>query len=181
MPTSVRFGSIGAFYGYYHTTSSMGQVVSAAELTAALDRQRARGARIILTNGVFDLLHVGHLRSLEQARALGDALVVGVNSDASVRRLKPGRPLVPEAERAELVAALAPVDYVVVFDEPTAGRLVELVRPDVYAKGGDYTADSLPEIGAVRAVGAELALLPLVANHSTRRLLARLRASPELP
>ncbi|MBV9357705.1 MAG: adenylyltransferase/cytidyltransferase family protein [Chloroflexi bacterium] len=159
----------------------MGQVLSTPELTAALERQRARGARIVLTNGVFDLLHVGHLRSLAQARALGDLLVVGVNSDASVRRLKPGRPLVPEAERAELLAALVPVDYVVVFDEPTAERLVELVAPDVYAKGGDYTAESLPELGAVRAAGAALALLPLVANHSTSRLLAQLRASAELP
>ncbi len=159
----------------------MGQVLSTRELTAALARQRTNGARIVLTNGVFDLLHVGHLRSLEQARALGDVLVVGVNGDASVRRIKPGRPLIPEAERAELVAGLVPVDYVVIFDEPTAERLVELVRPDCYAKGGDYTADSLPELGAVRAVGAELVLLPLVANHSTSRLLAQLRASAELP
>ncbi len=159
----------------------MGQLLSSLELTATLERQRTSGARIVLTNGVFDLLHVGHLRSLERARALGDVLVVGVNCDASVRRLKPGRPLVPEAERAELVAALTPVDYVVVFDEPTAEQLVELVRPNVYAKGGDYTAEWLPELGAVRAVGAELALLPLVANHSTSRLLAQLRSSPELP
>jgi D-glycero-beta-D-manno-heptose 1-phosphate adenylyltransferase len=159
----------------------MGQVLSSAELTAMLERRRTSGARIVLTNGVFDLLHVGHLRSLEAARALGDVLIVGINGDASVRRLKPGRPLVPEAERAELVAALAPVDYVVVFNEPTAERLVELVRPEVYAKGGDYSAASLPELGAVRAVGAELALLPLVANHSTSHLLAQLRTSPELP
>ena len=181
MPTSDRFGGIGEFYGYYHATSTMGQLLTAAELGAALERRRAAGARIVLTNGVFDLLHIGHLRLLRQARGLGEVLVVGVNSDASVRRLKPGRPLVPELERAELVAALEPVDYAVVFDEPTAKQLLERVRPAVYVKGGDYRPATLPEAPTVRALGAELVLLPLVADRSTSRLLRRLEAGAELP
>jgi rfaE bifunctional protein nucleotidyltransferase chain/domain len=109
------------------------------ELVRWVDARRAAGARIVLTNGVFDLLHLGHVRYLQQARALGDALVVGINSDASTRRLKgPDRPLVPQSERAEVLAALACIDAVTVFDEDTATRLVAELRPEVYAKGGDY-------------------------------------------
>ena len=119
----------------------MGQVVDQRGLEQALARERAAGKRIVLTNGHFDLLHVGHLRSLRAAKSLGDVLVVGLNSDASVRARKgPERPLVPQEERAELMAALNPVDYVIVFDDLTAERLAELVRPDVYAKGADYSA-----------------------------------------
>jgi rfaE bifunctional protein nucleotidyltransferase chain/domain len=153
----------------------MGRVLAEADLGRVLARARAAGDRVVLTNGVFDLLHVGHLRSLRAARALGDVLVVGVNGDASAGALKPGRPLVPSDERAELVAALEPVDYVVVFDDATADRLIRLVRPAVYAKGGDYSAGSLPEAATARAVGAELVFLPLVAGHSTSRLLERLQ------
>ena len=117
----------------------MGRVVSLAEVAVAMDAERAAGKRIVLTNGCFDLLHVGHIRSLRAARTLGDVLVVGVNSDASVRSFKaPDRPLVPDVERAEVLAAIESVDYVVVFEEPTAERLAALVRPDVYAKGADY-------------------------------------------
>jgi rfaE bifunctional protein nucleotidyltransferase chain/domain len=151
----------------------MGQVLVDAELLQALRQRRAAGVRIVLTNGVFDLLHVGHLRSLRAARALGDALVVGVNSDAAAAALKPGRPLVPSAERAELVAALEPVDYVVVFEAPTADQLIRLVRPAIYAKGEDYSQATLPEAATVREVGAELVFLPLVPGHSTTRLLER--------
>ena len=153
-----------------------GPVVALPRLLAELEPARARGARVVLTNGVFDLLHVGHLRYLRQARKEGDLLVVGVNSDRSVARLKPGRPLVPAAERAELVAALAPVDFGVIFDEPTAERLVATIRPAVYAKGGDYgqKPDRLPEAARAREVGARLVLLPLVPDHSTTALLRRL-------
>jgi rfaE bifunctional protein nucleotidyltransferase chain/domain len=154
----------------------MGRLLTESDLPLVLERARARGARVVLTNGVFDLLHVGHLRLLRGARALGDLLVVGVNSDASVAALKPGRPLVPQAERAELVAALEPVDLALIFDEPTADRLLELVRPAVYAKGGDYTEATLPEAATARAVGARIVLLPLVPDRSTTRLLARLGA-----
>ena len=136
-----------------------------------LEALRARGRRIVLTNGHFDLLHVGHLRYLRQARGLGDVLVVGINSDDSVRARKPGRPLVPEEERAELVAALEPVDYVVIFDEPTADALLRVVRPTVYAKGADYTEATLPEAATAHAVGATLRFIPLVPERSSSALL----------
>jgi rfaE bifunctional protein nucleotidyltransferase chain/domain len=139
-----------------------------AELAAARDR----GARVVLTNGVFDLLHVGHLRYLRQARGEGDVLVVGVNADASVS--KPGRPLVPEAERAELVAALDPVDFAVIFGSPTADELLLALQPDVYVKGADYTETTLPEAATARKIGARLVFVPLVPDHSTSGLAARL-------
>jgi rfaE bifunctional protein nucleotidyltransferase chain/domain len=147
-----------------------GVVVELPALVAEIALARSAGKRVVLTNGVFDLLHVGHLRYLSQARGEGDLLVVGVNADASVRALKPGRPMVPESERAELVAALGPVDYAVIFAEPTADQLLRLVRPDAYVKGGDYTADSLPEAATAREVGARLVIVPLVPNHSSSAL-----------
>jgi rfaE bifunctional protein nucleotidyltransferase chain/domain len=145
-------------------------VVDVAALVVEVGLARASGKRVVLTNGVFDLLHVGHLRYLCQARQEGDLLVVGVNADASVRALKPGRPLVPESERAELVAALWPVDYAVVFGEPTADGLLRALRPDVYVKGGDYTEDRLPEAGTAREVGARIVIVPLVPNRSSSAL-----------
>jgi rfaE bifunctional protein nucleotidyltransferase chain/domain len=149
-----------------------GAVEELAALHARLEVDRRRGRRIVLTNGIFDLLHVGHLRYLRAARALGDVLVVGVNADRAVG--KPGRPLVPETERAELVAALEPVDGVVIFAEPTADTLLRVLRPAIYAKGADYTPATLPEAATAAEVGAHLALIPLVANHSTTALIARL-------
>ena len=144
-------------------------------LVAALQPRRAAGQRVALTNGTFDLLHVGHLRSLEQARAHGDLLVVGVNSDASVRSYKaPDRPIVPEAERAALIAGLGCVDYVVIFDEPTAGRLLEAVRPDVYVKGADYADKPLPERPIVEAYGGQIMLVDLEPGHSTTDLVAEI-------
>jgi rfaE bifunctional protein nucleotidyltransferase chain/domain len=138
---------------------------------------RAGGRRLVLANGCFDLLHVGHVRYLAGARALGDVLIVGLNSDASVRRLKgPGRPLMPAAERAELVAALAAVDHVVVFEEDTADRLVSLLRPTVHAKGTDYTADSVPEAATVRASGGQVAIAGDAKSHSTRDLIGEIVA-----
>ncbi|MDQ6670915.1 MAG: adenylyltransferase/cytidyltransferase family protein [Chloroflexota bacterium] len=130
----------------------------------------------MLTNGVFDLLHIGHLRYLRQARSEGDVLVVGVNADSSVRALKPGRPLVPEAERAELVAALRPVDYAVIFAEPTADGLLRAVRPDVYVKGGDYSEANLPEAATAREVGARIVFVPPVADRSSSALARALRS-----
>jgi rfaE bifunctional protein nucleotidyltransferase chain/domain len=151
------------------------RVVGRAELGPLLERARVDRARVVLTNGCFDLLHLGHLRSLEQARALGDLLVVGVNGDAGVRALKgPGRPLLPAAERAELVAGLAAVDWVVIFEEPTAEALLRLVRPDVYVKGGDYTAASLPEASAAAEVGATVRLVALHPGRSTSGLLRQI-------
>ena len=149
-------------------------------------RLRARSARVVLTNGCFDLLHVGHVRYLRTARRLGDCLIVGINGDESVRRLKgPGRPLLPEAERAEVVAALACVDYVVVFQEDTADLLVERLRPDVYVKGADYAPGGggtpLPETRAVAASGGRVELVPLVPGRSTTELVAEIlrRCRPE--
>ncbi len=139
-------------------------------------RERQRGP-VVFTNGVFDLLHVGHVALLEAARAEGDALVVGVNSDASVRRLEKGtdRPLVPEGERARLLAALASVDCVVVFDEETPLALIQRLRPDVLVKGADYARRAIVGADQVEAWGGRVVRVPLVKGASTTQLLARLR------
>ena len=153
-----------------------GGALSPEAAGALAARLRGEGKRIVLANGVFDLLHVGHVRYLTAARALGDVLFVGVNGDAAVRRLKgPGRPLMPAAERIELLAALRPVDHVVVFDEDTADRLVSLVRPAVHAKGTDYTDASVPEAASVRAAGGRVAIVGDPKDHATRDLIARIR------
>lgn len=153
----------------------MGQVLPVAALTEALAAVRA-DKRVVTTNGCFDLLHVGHLRYLQAARAMGDLLVVAVNSDASVRALKgPTRPVVAQADRAELLAGLACVDYVVIFDAPTPVSVLQQIRPDIHVKGGDYDAQSLPEGDALRALGTTLAFVPLVADKSTTALVGRLR------
>ena len=165
----------------------MGRVVGWSELRQALEAARAAGRRVVLTNGCFDLLHVGHVRALRAARALGDLLVVGVNSDASVRTIKgEGRPLVAQDERAEVLAAIDAVDYVVIFEEATAERLASTVKPAVYAKGGDYAgrgeafdASRLPEARVVSAHGGETVLVPLVPGRSTSDLVARIRAGAE--
>ena len=136
------------------------------------DTQRRLGKRIVLANGCFDLLHVGHVRYLAAARALGDALVVGLNSDASVRRLKGvGRPLMSAAERAEMLGALTAVDAVVIFDEDTVERLIGLIRPDVQAKGTDYTEATVPERAAVMATGGRVAIAGDPKDHSTKDLI----------
>jgi rfaE bifunctional protein nucleotidyltransferase chain/domain len=137
---------------------------------------KGAGERIVFTNGCFDLLHVGHVRYLKAARQLGDRLVVGLNSDTSVRALKgPERPILPEDERAELLDALACVDAVVVFGERTADRAIEAVRPDLYVKGGDYDPDRIPETPLVRRLGGEVRVLPFVEGRSTTSLVARIQ------
>ena len=142
----------------------------AARLAATWRRQRRR---VVLANGCFDLLHVGHVRYLEAARRLGDALIVGLNSDASVQRLKgPGRPLMPARERAEIVGALAAVDAVVLFEEDSADRLIDRLRPDVHAKGTDYTEHTVPERAAVLAAGGTVAIAGDPKAHATRDLIA---------
>ncbi|MGH7319343.1 MAG: adenylyltransferase/cytidyltransferase family protein [Candidatus Rokuibacteriota bacterium] len=149
------------------------KVLTLDETRAVMETARANGRRAVLANGCFDLLHVGHVRYLAAARALGDMLIVGLNSDASVRRLKgSGRPLMPEAERAELVASLAAVDHVVIFDDDTADRLVTVLRPEVHAKGTDYTEATVPERATVRAGGGEVAIAGDPKAHSTRDLIA---------
>ncbi|HEX2501122.1 MAG TPA: adenylyltransferase/cytidyltransferase family protein [Methylomirabilota bacterium] len=149
------------------------QVLDLEGARRAAEAARASGRRVVLANGCFDLLHVGHVRYLEGARALGDLLIVGVNSDAAVRRLKgPGRPLMPATERAEILAALRAVDHVVVFDGDTADGLVALLRPAVHAKGTDYTPESVPEREAVRAAGGRVAIAGDAKRHSTRDVIA---------
>ena len=151
----------------------MAALVSLEEAERLASAWRRAGKRIVLANGCFDLLHVGHVRYLRAARALGDALVVGLNSDTSVTRLKgPGRPLMPVAERAEIVGALAAVDAVVVFEEDTAEPLIARLRPDVHAKGTDYTADSVPERNAVLAAGGRVAIAGDPKDHSSKDLIA---------
>ena len=135
---------------------------------------RAAGQRVVFTNGCFDILHAGHVRYLAAARALGDVLILGLNSDASVRRLKGAtRPVNSEADRAEVVGALVSVDYVVIFGEDTAEELIAKVQPAVYAKGGDYTLETLPEARIVESYGGEVAFIPLVEGKSTTNIIAR--------
>jgi len=134
---------------------------------------RSQGQRLVLANGCFDLLHVGHVRYLQGAKDLGDVLIVALNSDASVRRIKGhGRPIMPEAARAEIVAALGCVDYVVTFEEDTAARVIDSLKPHVHAKGTDYSEESVPERDAVRAVGGRVAIVGDPKAHSTRDLIA---------
>jgi len=153
----------------------MGQVLTDSELVTRVAEDRRAGCTIAFANGVFDLLHVGHVRYLEGARAEGDRLVVAVNDDASVRGLKgDGRPILPDAARAELVAALRAVDYVVIFPERTVERLLRLLRPDVHCKGTDYTEDTVPERDVVREYGGRVAIVGDPKDHSTRELIARL-------
>jgi rfaE bifunctional protein nucleotidyltransferase chain/domain len=152
------------------------QLQTAAQLAAIRDDFAARGQRLVFTNGVFDLLHVGHVRYLQAARALGDALLVAVNGDASVRALKgPTRPINCEEDRAEVLAALACVDFVTVFHTQRVTELIRSIRPHVYAKGGDYTLETLDpgERAALEEAGAEIRLLPLVPGKSTTATLSR--------
>ena len=150
-------------------------ILNREELVTRVNADRENGLRIILANGCFDVLHVGHVRYLEGARELGDVLVVGVNSDDQVARLKgAGRPVLPAEERAELVAALKAVTYVTVFDEPTVEQLLLALKPDVHAKGTDYTEDSVPERDVVRSYGGRVAIVGDPKDHSTSEILARL-------
>jgi rfaE bifunctional protein nucleotidyltransferase chain/domain len=159
-----------------------GKVVAWEELEQRLAPLRGAGGCVVFTNGCFDLLHVGHVRYLQAARGLGDALVVGVNSDASVRGLKGRtRPIVPAEERAEVVAALACVDYVTIFDESTPERLLAYLRPDLHVKGGDYREEELPEAPLVRSWGGRVVLLPLTPGRSTTRLVKKLEGGSQVP
>ena len=156
------------------------KVVDWPELLELREVWREEGRRVVWTNGCFDLLHVGHVRSLEAARRLGDVLVVGVNSDETVRELKgPGRPLMAAEQRAELVAALAAPDFVVIFEEPTPEAALERLRPEVHAKGADYAGRELPERAVVEGYGGTVELLPLVPGVSTTELARRLTSEAE--
>ena len=150
------------------------------EVRRRVEEARAAGRTVAFANGCFDVLHVGHVRYLEGARAEADVLVVGVNGDASVRRLKgEGRPVLPEADRALLVAAVRAVDHVVVFADDDVSRLLLGLRPDVHCKGTDYTPDTVPERGVVRSYGGRVAIVGDPKRHDTRVLLERIRAGSE--
>lgn len=151
------------------------KILAAAQLPAILAAWRAAGQRIVFTNGCFDLLHLGHVDYLEQARALGDRLVVGLNTDASVSALKPGRPLQDEYSRARILAALAFVDAVVLFGEPTPLQLIELVQPDMLVKGDDYAIDGIVGHELVLNRGGQVLTVPLVSGYSTSAIVARAR------
>jgi rfaE bifunctional protein nucleotidyltransferase chain/domain len=154
----------------------MGRVVSRDTLLRLAAEDRAAGRTIAFANGGFDLLHVGHVRYLQAAAREADRLVVAINDDASVRGLKgPGRPILAGADRAELVAALRGVDYVVLFPEPTVTPLLLALKPDVHCKGTDYTVDTVPERDTVRAYGGRIAIVGDPKDHSTRDLLSRIR------
>ena len=158
----------------------MGEIVlDHKDLAKRIDAAKRAGKRVVFTNGGFDLLHVGHLRALVGAKALGDVLVVALNSDASIRGYKgEGLPVVPESERAELVAAFGCVDFVTVFGEPTVDRLLLLLKPHVHAKGTDYTKADIPEAATVESYGGEVAIVGDPKAHSTSWLLERIRKTP---
>ena len=153
----------------------MGRIIPEAELVEAVACDRAAGRRIALANGCFDLLHVGHVRYLRGAAAEADRLIVAVNDDRTVAALKgPGRPIMPASERAEILAALHAVDYVIVFSDPTADRLLQLLKPDAHCKGPDYTVESVPEHAVVQSYGGRTVIVGDEKRHSTRDFVARL-------
>jgi rfaE bifunctional protein nucleotidyltransferase chain/domain len=151
-------------------------VMSLDDIILRFGREKRNGKRVVFTNGCFDLLHPGHIQSLESARALGDALIVGINSDASVKRLKgPGRPVLPELERAEILASLESVDAVVIFDEATPQRIIAAVLPDVLVKGGDWPDDQIVGREEVEAAGGRVVRAEVVEGYSTTEILKKIR------
>ena len=156
------------------------RIIERNRLIARVAIARRNGARVVLANGCFDVLHVGHVRYLEAAKALGDMLVVGINSDKQVRALKgAGRPFVPERERAEVIAALRVVDLVTIFTEATVTELLLAIRPDVHAKGTDYTAETVPERGVVRSYGGRVAIVGDPKDHSSSQMVMQLNRRVE--
>ncbi len=153
----------------------MSKVQALQEISTLVIEHQAAGKTVVFANGCFDLLHVGHIRYLEAARALGDVLVLGLNGDKSVRQLKgPGRPLMNEQERAEILAALGCVDYLVIFDEPTAKKVLETLKPNIHAKGTDYTRESVPERETVLSYGGSIAIVGDPKDHSTKDFLKQI-------
>ena len=153
----------------------MSKVQTLQEISTLVREHQAAGKTVVFANGCFDRLHVGHIRYLEAARALGDVLVLGLNGDKSVRQLKgPGRPLMNEQERAEILAALGCVDYLVIFDEPTAKKVLETLKPNIHAKGTDYTRESVPERETVLSYGGSIAIVGDPKDHSTKDFLKQI-------
>lgn len=157
----------------------MGELLSLEAAKALRETLRQQGKTLVFTNGHFDLLHAGHLDYLEKAHALGDTLIVAVNGDASTRLLKgEGRPLVPDGQRARLLAALAPVSAVIIFEADTADKLILALKPEIYVKGGDYAEKPLPERAAVESYGGRVELIEFLSGHSTSGLINRIRKLP---
>ena len=157
------------------------KIVSRQHLRELLVQLQRAGAKVVFANGCFDTLHVGHIRYLEGARREGDVLVVAVNSDSSVCNLKgPGRPILPESARADLVAALRAVDYVVLFSEPNVEALLDFLRPDVHAKGTDYSVETVPERATAARLGIRVAIVGDPKDHSTRDFLDSVRKAPHV-
>ena len=151
------------------------KIITRCEAIKVSEKAKAAGQKVVFTNGCFDILHAGHVRYLATARDLGDLLIVGLNSDDSVRKLKgSSRPVNRQDDRAEVLAALASVDYVVVFDEVTAETIVAEVKPNIYAKGGDYSVKSLPEAAIVEAYGGQIALVPEVPGRSSSKIIEKI-------
>jgi rfaE bifunctional protein nucleotidyltransferase chain/domain len=154
----------------------MGIVLEREQIAEQTAKWREEHRRVVLTNGCFDILHVGHLRTFKEAKKFGDLLIVGLNSDQSIRGLKgETRPIIPQSERLELLAALEPIDFVTLFEETTAVHLIELIKPQVYVKGGDYTLDSLPEKDVLVRYQVEVKFIPLVAGISTTEMVKRIK------
>jgi D-glycero-beta-D-manno-heptose 1-phosphate adenylyltransferase len=171
----------------FNTNAIHKKILDRDTLAIEVRRRQVAGERGVFTNGCFDLLHLGHICYLQEARALGDFLILGLNSDEGVRLLKgAGRPLVPEDERAKILAALMCIDYVTIFSEPTAGRLVSVLQPSIYVKGGDYAGsknntpdtDRLPEAKVVQQYGGHVRLIPYLPHHSTTELIAAIKRLP---
>lgn len=151
----------------------MGKVIKRTELSEVLSK--LKGKKIVFTNGVFDILHVGHLRYLQKARSLGDVLIVGLNSDRSVKKIKgASRPIIPEKERAEILASLEPVDYVVLFNEVTPNKLIEKIKPSIHVKGGDYRHKPLAEEKIVKELGGEIVFVDKVRGKSTTKIINKI-------
>jgi D-glycero-beta-D-manno-heptose 1-phosphate adenylyltransferase len=156
----------------------MSEILTKDQLLLQVKKWHDQQVRVVLTNGCFDILHVGHLKTFQEAKSQGDLLIVGLNSDQSIKSLKgETRPIIPQSDRLELIAALKPVDFVTIFDEPTAINLIELIKPQVYIKGGDYSLDSLPEKEVLIRYQVEVKFIPLVKGISTTELIKRIRTA----
>lgn len=151
-------------------------IINESALREEIQKWRAANKKIVFTNGCFDIIHVGHLRTFIEAKKMGDLLIVGINSDRSVKALKgETRPIISEQDRAELISALKPIDYVIIFDDNNVSRLLETIKPDIYVKGGDYTLENLPEKETIIRYNIEVKFIPLVPGISTTELVNRIR------
>lgn len=165
---------------YQIDSTPQSRIRERSELITIVETARASGHRIVFANGCFDVLHVGHIRYLEAAKALGDLLIVGINSDDQTRRLKgEGRPLLPAEQRAEIISSLDAVDFVTIFEEATVEQLLLALKPDIHAKGTDYTEDSVPERDVVRSFGGKVAIVGDPKDHSSSEMIEKLAVSPK--